>query len=366
VQTCIVHQIRGSMRYVAYKDRKAVARDLKPIYRAVNADAAETALAAFEETWGEGYPMIAENWRQRWDYIVPFLALPADLRRALYTTNRIENLNRQIRKSRHQAHLPRDPQSRRSMKKPYNWTSALKGLKIHFGDRLPDRPNNPAAPGPTQKLGHPRVTAAASTVASSCTVRALKPRDTMRVDGLRTTTPARTIVDLAGTLKGRELRHLVERAQDLQRFHPEEIRPTANGRPGTRALINLLDLMQPDKDNARSHLERLFLAVVRRARLPRPRVNHPIAGKRRDFVWPEDRLVVEVDGYEYHSSREAMRKDRRRDRELTAQQWRPARFTFEEVAFEPLAVAQELAILLQPDARGGTRTHTSREGDSRV
>ena len=59
VQTCIVHQIRNSMRFVAYKDRKAVARDLKPVYRAVNADAAAQALQAFDETWGERYPMIA-------------------------------------------------------------------------------------------------------------------------------------------------------------------------------------------------------------------------------------------------------------------------------------------------------------------
>src|SRR3954468_11551579 len=61
VQTCVVHQIRGSMRYVAYRDREAVARDLKPIYHAVNADAAEAALAAFDQRWGERYPMIADS-----------------------------------------------------------------------------------------------------------------------------------------------------------------------------------------------------------------------------------------------------------------------------------------------------------------
>src|SRR5215208_2322767 len=92
VQTCIVHLIRGSMRYVTWRDRKRVIADLKPVYRAVNADAAEQALAAFDETWGARYPMIAESWRQRWPYITPFLALPADLRRIVYTTNSIENL----------------------------------------------------------------------------------------------------------------------------------------------------------------------------------------------------------------------------------------------------------------------------------
>jgi putative transposase len=150
VQTCIVHQIRGSMRYVAYKDRKKVARDLKPVYRAVNADAAEQALAAFDKTWGERYPMIADSWRAKWDYIVPFLALPADLRRAVYTTNSIENLNRQIRKTiKTRGHFPDEQAATKliylailraegAWKKPYNWTSALRGLKIHFGDRLPD------------------------------------------------------------------------------------------------------------------------------------------------------------------------------------------------------------------------------------
>ncbi|MGH7358622.1 MAG: IS256 family transposase [Candidatus Rokuibacteriota bacterium] len=150
VQTCIVHQIRGSMRYVAYKDRKAVARDLKPVYRAVNAEAAETALATFDETWGGRYPMIADSWRSRWDYIIPFLALPEDLRRAVYTTNSIENLNRQIRKSiKTRGHFPDEQaatkliylailRAERKWLKAYNWTGALRGLKIHFGDRLPD------------------------------------------------------------------------------------------------------------------------------------------------------------------------------------------------------------------------------------
>jgi putative transposase len=150
VQTCIVHQIRGSMRYVTYADRKAVARDLKPIYRAVNADAALQALDAFDETWGQKYPMIAASWRDRWQHIIPFLSLPADLRRAVYTTNSIENLNRQIRKSiKTRGHFPDEQaatkliylailRAERKWQHAYHWTGALRGLKIHFGDRLPD------------------------------------------------------------------------------------------------------------------------------------------------------------------------------------------------------------------------------------
>jgi putative transposase len=150
VQTCIVHQIRASMRFVTYQDRKRVAADLRPVYRAINADAAAQALETFDEKWGEKYPMIAQSWRERWEHIIPFLALPADLRRAVYTTNSIENLNRQIRKSiKTRGHFPDEQaatkliylailRAERKWLKAYNWTSALRGLKIHFGDRLPD------------------------------------------------------------------------------------------------------------------------------------------------------------------------------------------------------------------------------------
>ena len=150
VQTCIVHQIRSSMRWVSYNDRKKVAAELRPVYAAVNADAAEQALAAFDEKWGARYPMIAESWRQRWPYITPFLALPADLRRIVYTTNSIENLNRQIRKAiKTRGHFPDEQAATKliylailhaqtAWKTPYRWTTALRALKIHFGDRLPD------------------------------------------------------------------------------------------------------------------------------------------------------------------------------------------------------------------------------------
>jgi very-short-patch-repair endonuclease len=81
--------------------------------------------------------------------------------------------------------------------------------------------------------------------------------------------------------------------------------------------------MEPDKDHARSHLERLVVPLVRKARLPKPDLNHPIAARARDFVWHDQRLVVEADGYRYHASRRAKRRDNRRDRELTALGWRP-------------------------------------------
>jgi hypothetical protein len=146
----------------------------------------------------------------------------------------------------------------------------------------------------------------------------LHPAEVMQSDGLRTTTPARTIVDLSAILPPRSLRELVERAQDVRRFNAREIAASLARvpiRPGTLELASLLELLQPDAENARSYLERLFLRLVSRRKLPRPDVNVPIAGKRRDFVWHEQRLVVETDGHRFHSSRVAMRRDRQRDRD---------------------------------------------------
>ncbi len=178
----------------------------------------------------------------------------------------------------------------------------------------------------------------------------LHPLDALVIDGLRVTSPSRTIVDLAAILDGRALREAVERAQDLRRFDPEDIRVTlarAPRRSGTRKLTDLIALLQPDANNARSHLERLFLALTRKAKLPKPESNHAIAGRARDFVWVEQRLVVETDGYRHHSTRQAQRRDHRRDRQLTALGWRPARFTYEEIAFEAEAIAGEVAELLR-------------------
>jgi putative transposase len=87
VQTCIVHLIRTSLRYVPRRDYDAVVKDLKPIYTAVNADAAQAALEAFDEKWGPKVPVIAQAWRTNWEYVIPFLAYEPDVRRVIYTTD---------------------------------------------------------------------------------------------------------------------------------------------------------------------------------------------------------------------------------------------------------------------------------------
>ena len=81
IQTCVVHLIRNSLKHVSWKDRRAVAKDLKPIYQAATEDAAASELEAFDEIWAGKYPMIGESWRARWELFTPFLAFPEPIRR---------------------------------------------------------------------------------------------------------------------------------------------------------------------------------------------------------------------------------------------------------------------------------------------
>jgi len=110
VQTCVVHQIRACMRYVPHKDQRQVAKDLRPIYQAPNVEAAEAALEAF----GRPLPDGSSRAGGRWENITPFLSLPADLRKVVYTTNSIENLDRQIRRRSRPAATSRARRRRRS------------------------------------------------------------------------------------------------------------------------------------------------------------------------------------------------------------------------------------------------------------
>jgi transposase-like protein len=98
VQTCIIHQIRNSLRYVATKDRKEFVEHLKPVYRAPNLGAAETALDEFEKRWGEKYPKVITSWRTKWHSLSAFFKYPEEIRKPIYTTNAIEAVHRQFRK----------------------------------------------------------------------------------------------------------------------------------------------------------------------------------------------------------------------------------------------------------------------------
>jgi putative transposase len=150
VQTCIVHQVRNSLKFVSYKDRKHVASDLRRIYTAPNQDAAGDELQAFAEKWDGRYPTISQSWLERWEQITPFLAYPQDVRRVIYTTNSIEALHRQIRKIiKTRGHFPTEDAARKLIylaitkaetkwKRVFHWHTALAAFKIQFGDRIPD------------------------------------------------------------------------------------------------------------------------------------------------------------------------------------------------------------------------------------
>ena len=149
VQTCVVHLIRASLRYVNYRDLKRVASALRPIYSAANADQALVELERFDSEWGARYPATVRAWRDAWEHMIPFLSLPEELRRAVYTTNTIEGLHRQIRKAiKTRGHFP-DQQAATKLiylaiikadakwQRNRTWSAPRAALKIHFGDRYP-------------------------------------------------------------------------------------------------------------------------------------------------------------------------------------------------------------------------------------
>lgn len=149
-QVCIVHQIRNSLAYISYKDRKVVAADLKPIYNAVSEDEALFALEEFSEKWNSKYPIIAKSWRANWSRISPMFRFPHEIRRAVYTTNVIESLNFSLRKiTKTRAAFPSEDAAlkllylglQNAAKKwtmpIQNWSLAMNQLAIIFEGRMP-------------------------------------------------------------------------------------------------------------------------------------------------------------------------------------------------------------------------------------
>ena len=110
LQTCIVHLIRNSLDFASWKDRKALAAALKPIYTAVSAEAALAELDAFEQgPWGRKFPTVVAAWRRAWDHVIPFFAFPPEVRRVIYTTNAIESIHARLRKIiKSRGHFPSD------------------------------------------------------------------------------------------------------------------------------------------------------------------------------------------------------------------------------------------------------------------
>jgi len=150
VQTCIVHLIRYSMQFASWKERKAIAKALRPIYGATSAEAAAAALDDFEAgTWGKKYPPIVASWRRKWSEVIPFFAFSPEVRKIIYTTNAIESLHSQVRKTiRNKGHFPNDEAAIKLIylslrqieakwkRPPIQWHAAKAQLAIQFGERF--------------------------------------------------------------------------------------------------------------------------------------------------------------------------------------------------------------------------------------
>lgn len=149
IQKCIIHQIRNSTKYVSYKDIKELMKDLKAVYKASTEDLALTNLGIFEEKWGKKYPMCVSSWKNNWTELSTYFKYPEGIRKLIYTTNAMENFNRQLRKvTKNKTIFPNDYALQKSLylamvDASSKWTSRIRGwdqilsqLSIFFEGRF--------------------------------------------------------------------------------------------------------------------------------------------------------------------------------------------------------------------------------------
>ncbi len=150
LQTCIVHLMRNSLEYASWKDRRALAAAIRPIYTAASAQAAEAELEAFEQgEWGQKFPSVVAAWRRAWDRVIPFFAFAPAVRKVIYTTNAIESLNAQLRKTvKTRGHFPSDDAATKLLwlalrnltagwtHAAHDWKAAMNQFAILYEDRF--------------------------------------------------------------------------------------------------------------------------------------------------------------------------------------------------------------------------------------
>lgn len=149
VQLCIIHMVRHSLKYVGWKERKAVAADLRAVYTAATAEAAEQALDAFEKKWAPRFPSIVKSWRANWVNLIPFFSYPPEIRKVIYTTNAIESIQSSLRKmTRQRGAFPNQDSVRKVIylalsriskkwKRPVlDWVAALNHFSVVFEGRI--------------------------------------------------------------------------------------------------------------------------------------------------------------------------------------------------------------------------------------
>lgn len=183
------------------------------------------------------------------------------------------------------------------------------------------------------------------------------PRDVEEVDGIRCTTVARTLLDLAAVVPRHDVERAFDQADVLEVLDAREIVDVlerTSGHRGNATLRSILDDHARTPALTKTQLEARFLAICHGRDLPRPEVNAWIplepTGYEADFLWRSQRLIAEVDGHETHGTRHAFEHDRRRDQRLTLTGYRVVRFTWRQVEDQPAVVEQTLAALLDPRA----------------
>ena len=148
-QICIVHQIRNSLKFVSYKDRRKIIQAMKLIYKADNEPMAREALEIFKKDWGKKYPLAVKSWENNWEHLTAFLGYPSEIRKLIYTTNIIESFNASLRKfTKNKRVFPTDDAALKSIylaaqqiekkwkKTRYNWPQIYNQLAMYFENRI--------------------------------------------------------------------------------------------------------------------------------------------------------------------------------------------------------------------------------------
>lgn len=179
-------------------------------------------------------------------------------------------------------------------------------------------------------------------------VRHLPGGETTRHKRIPVTTPARTLLDLAPLLRRSDLEQAVAVALRHRRTTPARLDALLARHPRARGRRRLIALLEAEKGPAftRSQAERHLLALIRDANLPEPEVNASLGPYEIDFLWREQRLAVELDGWEHHGNREAFERDRARDADLAAWGFRVIRVTWRQLEQRPVAVVARIGAVL--------------------
>jgi Protein of unknown function (DUF559) len=177
--------------------------------------------------------------------------------------------------------------------------------------------------------------------------RSLDARDTTTHEGIPITTIARTLLDLAATVRSDPLERALAQAERLRLYDHRAIADVLERANGHRGRAALARAVRSEPKLTRSELEAMFLALVRRAGLPEPESNYSVdapdhPGLEVDYCWPSHRLIVETDGWDTHGTKSAFKSDRRRDAALTSIGYRVMRFTYDDVVYDADTVVERL------------------------